>query len=171
MGGYVALELARRHPERVRALILMATRAEADSADGRAARDDMIRQLEADGAEAIVEPLLPKLLAPATRSTAPQIVEHLRTMITAGPVSGLIGAVRAMRDRDDLTEQLGAIDVPTLVVAGREDRLIPGAQSRALAHAVPGAQYTEIPAAGHLVPLEQPVATGRVVTEFLQLLV
>jgi 3-oxoadipate enol-lactonase len=170
MGGYVALEMAHRHPERVRALILMATRAEADSEDGKAARDEMIRQLEGESAEVIVDPLLPKLLAPATRSTAPQVVEHLRTMITAGPVSGLIGAVRAMRNREDLSGQLQGIEVPTLVVAGREDRLIPGTQTRALAQAVPGAQYTEIPAAGHLVPLEQPVATGRVVTEFLQLL-
>lgn len=170
MGGYVALELMRRHRERVRALILVSTRAAADSPDERRRRDEMIRAVEADGSGALVNLLLPKLLAPATRSTAPQLVEHLRTMIASSPSEGVVGALRALRDREDLSSLLGEIDVPTLVVAGREDKVAPGPQTRAMANAIPGAQYTVIPEAGHLAPMEQPVATVRVVTEFLQLL-
>jgi pimeloyl-ACP methyl ester carboxylesterase len=91
-------------------------------------------------------------------------------MIESAPPEGVIGALRAMRDRKDLSGLLSQIDVPTMVVAGREDKLIPATQSRAMADAIPGAHFTVIPEAGHLVPMEQPVATGRVITEFLQLL-
>lgn len=168
MGGYVAFELVRRHPEKIRALILANTRAEPDSPEGKASRDDMIRLVERDGSAAIADLLIPKLLAPSSLSAMPQVVEHLRTMIAGSPPAGIIGALEAMRDRADSTPLLEDITVPTLVVAGQEDRLIPTEYSRSLSDVIPGAQFTIIPEAGHLTPMEQPIATSRVVGEFLE---
>lgn len=170
MGGYVALELVRRHPDRVQALILSNTRAEGDSREGKAARDEMIQLVQREGPGALIEQLLPKLLAPSSQSTMPQLVEHVRTMATASPPAGLVGALRAMRDRPDATGLLPTIRVPTLVVAGSEDRLIPPDHGKRMADAIPGAQFTVIPDAGHLAPMEQPTATSRVFGEFLQAL-
>ncbi|GIW52924.1 MAG: hypothetical protein KatS3mg081_2279 [Gemmatimonadales bacterium] len=168
MGGYIAFEMLRRHRERVRALILCNTRAEADDEEGRRKRDEMIQLLERDGPPALAELMIPKLLAPLSLTAMPQVVEHLRAMITGSPAAGLAGALRAMRDRPDSTPLLGEIGVPTLVIAGRDDQLIPPAASKNMAEAIPGAQFTLIPDAGHLVPLEQPVATSRVIAEFLE---
>jgi pimeloyl-ACP methyl ester carboxylesterase/acyl-CoA thioesterase FadM len=168
MGGYIAFEMLRRHRERVKALILCNTRAEADSEEGRRKRDEMIELLEREGPSALAETMIPKLLAPLSLGAMPQVVEHLKSMITGSPADGLAGALRAMRDRPDSTPLLTEIAVPTLVIAGRDDQLIPPAASRKMAEAIPNAQFTLIPDAGHLAPLEQPVATSRVIAEFLE---
>jgi len=56
---------------------------------------------------------------------------------------------------------------PGIAVAGEEDKIAPVDVMRAMAAAIPGAQFALIPAAGHLAPLEQPLATSRVVADFL----
>jgi pimeloyl-ACP methyl ester carboxylesterase len=88
-------------------------------------------------------------------------------MITNAPAAGVIGALRAMKDRADSTTLLESITVPTLVIAGREDQLIPVDHARAMAQRIPDAQFTLIAGAGHLVPVEQPIPTSRVIAEFL----
>ena len=170
MGGYIALEFMRRHRSMVRALVLSNTRAEADTPEGQASRDEMIAKVESGGSEALTDVMLPKLLCPSSLSAMPQVVEHVRTMIVGSPDAGVIGALRAMKERPDSTEFLKEIDVPTLVVTGREDQLIPVEHSRTIAEAVTGAQYTVIPESGHLTPMEQPIATSRVLGEFLEAL-
>ena len=168
MGGYLAFELLRRHSARVRALILAATRAEADDEAGKRRRGEMIALVERQGPAALAEVLLPQLLAPANLTAMPHVTQHLRTMIAGSPVKGVVGALRAMRDRADATPLLRKIEVPTLVIAGRDDQLFPPAASRQLADAIPGALFTLIPDAGHLCPLEQPVTTTKVIAEFLE---
>ncbi len=168
MGGYVAFELLRRHRDRVRAVILMNTRAEPDDAAGKAARDAMVSLVEREGPGALAEVIVPQLLAPANLAAMSGVVQRLRAMIATNPAAGIVGALRAMRDRPDARPLLPRIDVPALVIAGREDQLMPASASRALADAIPGAQLTQIAHAGHLTPLEQPVATSRVIAEFLE---
>lgn len=168
MGAYVAFALLRRHPGKVRGLVLANTRAEADTPEGLKGRDEMIALVEGGGSEAIVERLMPKLFAPSSLTAMPQVVEHVRTMIANSPPRGVIGALEAMKARDDQTAFLPEINVPTLVIAGREDQLISNDRSKALADAIPEAQFTLIPEAGHLTPMEQPIATGRVIGEFLE---
>ena len=167
MGGYVALEMARRHRHRLRGLILVNTRAAADGAEGKAKRDDMIQLVQRQGSGALVDLMLPKLLAPANLSALPDVVDRVRTMIAGNPPAGVIGALQAMKEREDATAVLDTIDVPTLVIAGREDQLIPNGESRLMADRIPGAHLTLIAGAGHLAPMEQPTATSRVIGEFL----
>jgi pimeloyl-ACP methyl ester carboxylesterase len=100
----------------------------------------------------------------------PDVVKQTRLMAAASPPHGIAGALAAMRDRPDSTPLLPSITVPTLVLAGQDDQLIPPTVARALADAIPNAHHAVIPAAGHLAPLEQPVNTGRVVREFLEAL-
>jgi pimeloyl-ACP methyl ester carboxylesterase len=122
---------------------------------------------EREGSGAVAERLLPQLLAAVTVAAQPDVVAHVREMIQRTPVPGLVGALRALRDRPDSTPMLGAIGVPSLVVAGQDDRIAPADGLRAMAQAIPSAQFAVIPAAGHLAPLEQPLATSRAVADFL----
>jgi pimeloyl-ACP methyl ester carboxylesterase/acyl-CoA thioesterase FadM len=168
MGGYVALEMVRRHRHRLQGLILINTRANADTAEGKAGRDEMIRMVQLQGPGALADTMLPKLLAPETLDTMPDVVERVRTMIVANQPSGVIGAISAMKERSDSTQLLGEIDFPTLVVAGRDDQLIPVDYSKAMAERIPNAHFTVMAGAGHLAPMEQPIATSRVVGEFLE---
>jgi len=168
MGGYVTFELLRRHPQRVRALVLANTRAAPDDAAGRSKRDAMIARIRRDGAGFLADEMLPKLVGPDTARTRPDVVRQVRAMVTGQSTAGLVGALSAMRDRPDSRSMLGDITIPTLVVHGSDDQLIPLSEARAMADAIPGAQFAVIPAAGHLAPVEQAVNTGRVIREFLE---
>jgi pimeloyl-ACP methyl ester carboxylesterase len=128
----------------------------------------MIALAQGSGAQAIAERMLPRLLGRSTHQTQPQVVTLVREMIVRTPVQGIVGALRAMKDRADSTALLPDIDVPTLVVTGQEDELIPPAEARALTDAIPSAALTTIAGAGHVPCFEAPTAVSRVMAEFLE---
>lgn len=81
--------------------------------------------------------------------------------------AGVIGALLGMAERPDATAFLAQIAVPTLVITGADDVLIPPAESETLAQAIRGAQLKVIPHAGHLVAFEQPHEFNQAVKEWL----
>jgi 3-oxoadipate enol-lactonase len=155
MGGYAALALARRRPEALRALALVDTRAGADDEAGRAKRDEAISDLRARGAAAAAEAMVDKLLSPEARGRS-DMVERVRRMILRQKPETLESDLTAMRDRADQTGMLSEIRVPTLVLAGELDTITPPGPAREMAAAIPGAEFVEIPGAGHLSPVEKP---------------
>jgi 3-oxoadipate enol-lactonase len=168
MGGYIAFEFLRNWRSRVRGLILMDTRAEADTPEGRRARDGAAATAREGGAAVVAEALLPKMLAPVTITERPEVVERVRGLMSGTPVAGMVGALAAMRDRAGSESLLPTLtDIPTLVLVGDADSLTPPDQARALTQAIPGARLAIIPGAGHLPPVEQPAATNRSLKEFL----
>lgn len=170
MGGYVLFELLRRFPHRVRALILCDTKAEADSPEGKRTRDEQAVLVEHDGPAALIDRVVPKLLGATTRRGAPLVVAAVRAMVLRQPAVGVVGALRAMRDRPDFTALLGGIAVPTLVVCGAEDEVSTPASTRVMAERIPDARYVVVPGAGHLTPLEQPEAVTKALRDFLETL-
>jgi 3-oxoadipate enol-lactonase len=168
MGGYIAFEILRRARARVRGLILMDTRAEADSAEARKARDASLAQAREGGSAAIAAAMLPRMLAPAAATEYPALVERVLRMMEATPVAGILGAISTLRDRPDSTPLLPSLaDLPSLVVVGEEDRLTPPALSQAMADLIPDSRIIVIPGAGHLTPMERPGAVTAAMTEFL----
>jgi 3-oxoadipate enol-lactonase len=169
MGGYIAFEFLRHWRSRVRGLVLMDTRADADSAENRRARDASAATAREGGAEAIAEDLMPKLLAPSTLNEHPETVERVRQMIVSTPVAGIVGALAAMRDRPDSESLLPSLgDIPTLVMVGEADVATPPDRARSMAKAIPGARLAIIPGAAHLPPVEQPEEVTRQLREFVQ---
>ncbi|HET7023861.1 MAG TPA: alpha/beta fold hydrolase [Gemmatimonadales bacterium] len=169
MGGYVAFEFARRFRDRLQALILVDTRAEADSVDGRKAREAAMVIAREQGARAIAEQMLPSMLAVGAAHLMPQIADRVRGIMESAPVSGILGALGAMRDRPDSTPLLPTLaGVPSLVIVGDQDQLTPPVMSRSIVGGIPGAVLGVIPNAGHLPSVEQPLATTRVINEFLE---
>ncbi len=169
MGGYIAFEFLRHWRSRVRGLVLMDTRAAADDADGRRARDAAAALARDSGAAAIADAMLPKLLAPSTLAERPDVVQRVRAMITRTPVAGIAGALSAMRDRSDSQPLLSSLaGLPTLLLAGDSDSLTPPDRARAMAQAIPGARLGIIPDAGHLTPVEQPDLVLAQLRDFLK---
>jgi 3-oxoadipate enol-lactonase len=169
MGGYVAFEFCRLYPERVAGLILAATRAGADSAEVKDARDNAAGVAIAEGTAAIAEGMLPKLLAPDNYEAQPDLVDFVREMMQETSEDGVVGALTAMRDRPDSTPDLPALDVPVLILHGQEDQLIPLAEAEAMAAALPRAKLVVVPGAGHLPNLEQPEIFNDAVRDFLEI--
>jgi len=118
----------------------------------------------------VIEQLLPRLLAPATQATQPEVAGQVREMARRWSVPGFVGALRVLRDRPDSTETLRGVRVPTLVLVGSEDEIAPPDTAHAMAQLIPDAQYHVVPAAGHIAPLEQPLAASRLLADFLSAL-
>ena len=169
MGGYIAFEFLRQWRTRVRGLVLMDTRPEADDPDGRRARDAAAATARDAGAAAIADALLPKMVAPATLAGRPEVVQRVRGMMESTPVAGIVGALAAMRDRpssEPLLATLGGL--PTLVMVGESDSVTPPETAKVMAQAILGARLAVIPGAGHLSPVEQPDAVLTQLREFLK---
>jgi YbgC/YbaW family acyl-CoA thioester hydrolase len=168
MGGYVAFEMLRRARERVRGLVLVNTRAEADTTEGRKARDAAAAQAREGGAESIARAMLPRLLARTAAAEHPALVERVRRMMEATPVAGILGAIGALRDRPDSVSLLPALaGIPTMVIAGDDDQITPRDRAQAMADAIPGARLAVLSGAGHLAPIECPEATTSLLVDFL----
>jgi len=167
MGGYIAFELLRRFPERVRAAILCNTKAAADSPEAKRGRDALAAKAQDEGARAVAAELVPKVIARATRERQPDVVKEVTEMIARQPVPGIVGALRALRERPDSTPLLAAIRVPVLVVAGDDDQIAPAAGMQELARTIPGARFALVPDAGHVAPLEQPITVSSALSDFL----
>jgi 3-oxoadipate enol-lactonase len=168
MGGYIAFEILRLARQRVRGLILVNTRSEPDSADGKRNRDAAMAQAREGGASAIAEAMLPRLFAPGVRTENPQLVDRIRALMAGSPVAGILGALAAMRERPDSTPLLPQLgDLPTLVIFGADDELVPPSSAEAMADAIPGAKRAVVPGSAHLTPLERQDATTRLISGFL----
>jgi 3-oxoadipate enol-lactonase len=168
MGGYVALAFWRKYASRVRGLILVDTRAGADSPAARQGRMDMAEQVKQRGARPAAEAMLPRLLTQAARQSRPELVEFAHAMMLRQPPTGILGAQLGMAERPDSTPILPTINVPTLAVFGDQDVITPAEpEGRLLAEAIPNARLVVIPNAGHLSNLEQPDAFNAAVRGFL----
>lgn len=167
MGGYITFALLRSAPERVEALILADTRAEADSDEGRASRAAQQEMLRAEGTGPVIDALVNgPLLADATRAGKPDVVARLRRVM-ANPAPGFLGALEAMRKRPDSTRTLERIEVPTLFIVGAEDAITPVDAARSMHASVPGSRLVVIPEVGHMSNLEDPEAFNQALIEFL----
>jgi pimeloyl-ACP methyl ester carboxylesterase len=165
MGGYAAMAFMRRFPERATAIALLATRASADTDEGRQNRERQAKLALSDGPEKVLAEVLPKLLSPEPPAGVRRQVEELAVRATG---QGLADALRGMAARPDSTPDLASWKVPALVIAGEKDQMIPGAEAEKLANGIPGAKLKVIAGAGHLVFLEQPRAVASLLTAHLQ---
>ncbi len=166
MGGYVALALAERHRDRLAGLVLVDTRSRNDDAAGRAGRDGAIATIRGGDSQSIVLGMAEKLFA---AEASEELRARFTTQMKAVGAEGLIAALTAMRDRPDRTALLPTLgDLPTLIMVGREDRITPLEDSRAMAEAVPGATLVVVEGAGHLSPAEQPDRVNQGLQAFLE---
>ena len=167
MGGYIGWQFAARHRRRLAKLVLCDTRAVADTADAAAGRLKTADKVLAEGAQVVADGMLPKLFAPSAIERNADYVSVTREVIQRTNPEGIAAALRGMAERPDFSSRLNAIDVPVLVLCGELDAISPPAEMRQIAAAIPGAQYAEIPAAGHMAVLENPAVANAKIADFL----
>ena len=167
MGGYVALPFVHKYASRVDSLILCDSRSAADSVEAVQARRDNAERVLATGAESIVEAMRPKLFAEATRTDRPEVVDVTLAMIRGTSPATIAAALRGMAVRPDMTDTLGRITVPTLVLVGENDVITPVEEMRRMAAAIPNARFVVVPDVGHMAPMEAPEVVNRHLCEFL----
>ena len=187
LGGAIAQELTLRRPERVRSLALIATftaldesmrasaREGAGVATGRAGVDLKVVVQSMSSGDASLDPrALLKFLMPLVfsrdflereRETLKAMLE--RTLSYGVEPRGFAGQLAAALAHDT-RERLGAIRAPTLVVTGDRDKLVPPAQSRAIAERIPGARLVEIEGGTHGLPLERAAELNALLSGWLR---
>jgi len=162
MGGYLAFEVLRRAPERVRRLCLLDTSARPDTEEQTARRRGLIDLAGRGQFKGVTPRLLPLLLHPDRLPNAPLADAPLTGAVMA--MAERVGAEaflrqqRAIMARPDSRPLLASITHPTLVVCGREDALTPLEKSEEMAAAIPGARLAVIEECGHLATMERPQA-------------
>jgi pimeloyl-ACP methyl ester carboxylesterase len=165
MGGYIALAVNRRSPERVSGLVLADTRSEADTPEGRSARMTMSALVRSAGVSAVADQMIPKLLASSRDDEA--TVARVRSMIEGNTVDGVDRAIQAMMDRPDSTPDLATLSLPVLVIVGEHDALTPPADSQRLKRRTDRSQLVVLPRAGHLSNIDAPEAFSTALANFL----
>ncbi|MGW6912284.1 alpha/beta fold hydrolase [Kitasatospora sp. NPDC054939] len=165
MGGYAALAFARRHPQRLRGLLLANTKATADTEEARANRERIASAVLARESVALLaeERMERNLLGPASGHLA----EPVRKRIAEASPQAVAWAQRAMAGRSDTREVLAGLRVPVAVVAGADDAITPVAESELMVAAAPDAELTVIADVGHLSALEAPEAFNSAVRRLL----
>jgi 3-oxoadipate enol-lactonase len=164
LGGYAALAITRRAPERVRALALIGARAEDDSPERRAGRADTIELIETEGVEGLWENQRPKLLL---KSAPDETVADVRELVLARNVDELTEAVAALRDRADNSETFTSYDGASLVAVGEGDEFFPPAEAESLAGRARHGRFRVFAGAKHLPSLEQPGEFNAALANFL----
>jgi pimeloyl-ACP methyl ester carboxylesterase len=167
MGGYAAFALLRLAAARVRGLVLANTKAEADSADARNARSEMLGLLNRAGVAGVADHMLARLFGETTRHSRPEIERRARRIIEANSAEGVRQAIVRLLNRPDSTGLLPAIRCPTLIVASDEDVVTPADQARAMHRLIPGADLAMIHGAGHVSNLERPGDFNHALHRFL----
>jgi pimeloyl-ACP methyl ester carboxylesterase len=168
MGGYVALSLVCRYPRRVRALMLIDTRAAADTPEAARLREAAAQSvLQANHARSIIETMVPRLFGKSTLEQHPERVGPILAEMEKTSAQGVAGALRGMARRPDRRAELASIKVPTLVMVGQDDVISPVADAREIAEALPDARLEVIPASGHLAPYENPSTANEAMLRFL----
>jgi len=164
MGGYAAFAFWRRHAVHVRALVFADTRPTADSEEGRGGRHAFAKKALEKGGEWVADQMSRKL---QRLDPDPAVESILREMMTGANPKAVAAAQRGMAVRQECSDLLPSIDVPVLVIVGRQDSLVPVVRAKKMADALPNARLVELPEAGHVANLEQPAAFNDAVAKFM----
>lgn len=151
MGGYCALALARRASERVRGLLLVGARPDADTEERRAGRADTIALIRNDGLEGLWRMMLPKLFHDESVADEQLVYRDKDALITA---------LEAVRDREDSTDVVRSFSGPVQFVVGEFDPYVSAAELSEF-------DVRELEGVGHLVNLERPDEFNEILRDFV----
>jgi 3-oxoadipate enol-lactonase len=158
LGGAVGMWLGAHVPERLERLVLAGTSAYFGPPERWL---DRIALVQVEGMDPLAEAAMGRWFTPTFTGTAPYREGHATT-----PVEGYIACCDALAVWDFRSELLG-VSVPTLVIVGADDPATPPEQAKVIAEGIPGARLVVVPAAAHLVNVEQPEAFNRAVLDHL----
>lgn len=168
MGGYVAMNLARRFPSLVAGLAFIDTKAGQDQAAAIEGRRAFADRVDREGSAWVADAMLPNLISESTIANKPTVEARIREQINACPPQTIAWIQRAMAQRPDSFDVIDEFEGPLLVVVGSEDLLSPPAEAVAMAQAARQATLVEIPEVGHLTPLESPAVVTVALTDWLR---
>jgi 3-oxoadipate enol-lactonase len=167
-GGFVALQMAIRHPG-IASRLVLADAGAAFTEQGRAAFRNMAAAATAKGLSAITDVAMRRLFAPEFQAAHPELMAERRAAFLDTDLDVFCAACEALATLD-LRPDLARVKAPVLVLVGEQDEATPPPMSRELAALLPDARLTIIPGCAHVPQLQSPEVFLAAIAEFLPVL-
>jgi 3-oxoadipate enol-lactonase len=163
MGGYISLAFANAYPGRLAGLGLIATQAAADAPERRQARYKTAETVAHKGARVVASDMV-DILTPKN-----ELLASIKELILRAQPTGIVGSLKGMAERADMTGLLNTISVPAVVIAGTADQLLPIERMHTLAQMLPKGWLVEVQGGGHMLMMEEPQHVAGALRQLIQM--
>tara|TARA_B110001454_G_C12723280_1_gene436250 strand:- start:2603 stop:3403 length:801 start_codon:yes stop_codon:yes gene_type:complete len=167
MGGYVALEFIHKYPHLVESLILVGSRADADSNDVKDQRFKTLEKIRSEGLENFADDFSKLVLSDVRSEEKKELKKTVQNMILSNDIEDVMMVIGAMASRKDSTPILKEISCPTMVIVGADDRITSWGVNHSMARRITNCQFAKVADAGHLVNREQPEKFNALIDTFI----
>ena len=168
LGGMAALQLALRYPDRLRALVLLSTSAEAEKPERRSQLGLLSLTINMWGMNNWLAGRVAKgFFSDAYARRSPAKVKAWRKGVLAMDKRALLQALEAVQNRPSVWDRLKDIALPALVMGTRKDPIADPARTAAMARELRNAQLVVLPGGGHALPMEHPRELTQALRQFL----
>lgn len=161
MGGYALLDLAARFPQLLRGMVMLSSRAIADTPDQVANRKAMALRLRTDAPEFVADLMMPRMVRQGSADI--QLRKHIRDAMDPLRAEGIAWCQLAIASRPDFSARLNSIATPALVLAGSHDAIVPLEESGIMAANFQAGRLAVIEDAGHMPMIERPQDTAQAI--------
>ncbi|MGZ4097880.1 MAG: alpha/beta fold hydrolase [Bacteroidia bacterium] len=167
LGGYIALRAIEKYPERFNGMVLCSTQCPADSQktkEGRAKKAELVKN---KGIEAYAEESIKGLFAKTSFTTRKEEVRSVKNIIESNSPEFICNGLTALAERKETCSALSSINVPVLILVGKEDTITPPGEAEYLHYNIKGSEMHVIPYAGHLANLENTHEFNELLKKFI----
>ena len=169
LGVYIALNAVLKYPDRFDGLILNDTQCIADTPEIKENRCLAIIRIMKNGVEQYADEIIKNLFAPESFTKKENVVDAVREMIISTPKQSLCNTLHALAERKETCDELHEINIPVLIMVGKEDKITPIAAARQMHELILNSKLEIIQHAGHLSNLEDPTEFNAHLLNFLEL--
>ena len=169
LGGYIALNAVLKYPDRFDGLILNDTQCIADTPEVKENRCIAIIRIKEKGVKQYADEIIKNLFAPESFRKRENIIAEVKEMIISTPEQTLCNTLHALAERKETCTRLHEINIPVLIMVGKEDKITPIAAAQQMHEKILNSKLEIIQQAGHLSNLENPTAFNTHLVNFLEL--
>ena len=169
LGGYIALNAVLKHPDRFDGLILNDTQCISDTPEIKENRCLAIIRIMKNGVEQYADEIIKNLFAPESFTKKKNVIDAVKEMIISTPKQSLCNTLHALAERKETCDQLPQINIPVLIMVGKEDKITPIAAAQQMHEKMFNSKLEIIQQAGHLSNLENPTTFNTHLVNFLDL--
>jgi pimeloyl-ACP methyl ester carboxylesterase len=144
------------YPERFDALILSDTHCLADTPEFQKKRKKSIKSIKKNGVSKYVDESIKNLFAPESFDTKKEEIETIKEMMLKAPEQTLCKTLLAFSEREETCSALPGIEVPVLIMSGKDDKIYPPDAARFMHGEINGSILKIIDHAGHVSNIENP---------------
>jgi len=170
LGGYIALNAVLKYPDRFDGLILNDTQCIADTPEIKENRQVTINQIKKNGVEKFADDSIKNLFAPESFLTKENEITMVKEMILNTPKQSLCNTLHALAERQETCSRLPEINIPVLIMVGKEDKITPIDAARHMHELIQDSTLKIISHAGHVANMENPMAFNFQLIKFLELI-